>query len=63
MGQPDWATRRLYAPVAAVLLAITAGTAGYVLIEGWPPLDALYMAVTTVAGQSSTMPYSLPPMN
>lgn len=30
------------------LLLILAGTAGYILIEGWPLLDALYMTVITL---------------
>ncbi len=34
--------------VALLFLVLTTGTAGYVLIEGWTPWDALYMTVTTV---------------
>jgi voltage-gated potassium channel len=30
-------------------LVLALGTAGYMLIEGWPPLDALYMTVTTIS--------------
>ncbi len=43
---PWWAGWRL----SAVLLiaAIAGGTAGYVIIEGWPVFDALYMTVTTM---------------
>lgn len=41
-------TRRVaYLALFAVFL-LTAGTAGYVLIEGWPVFDALYMTVITV---------------
>ena len=29
--------------IALVLAAVVAGTLGYVVIEGWAPLDALYM--------------------
>jgi voltage-gated potassium channel len=48
MLRDDWVARRLYAPLAAVLLAILVGTLGYVAIEGWPLLDALYMTVITL---------------
>ena len=39
------------APTAAALLVLllAAGTAGYVLIDGFPPFEALYMTVTTVS--------------
>ncbi len=39
---------------------IGGGTAGYMLIEGWGALDALYMAITTVTtvGYSETHPLS-----
>lgn len=33
----------------AIVLFVVVGTAGYVLIEGWGFLDALYMTVTTIA--------------
>jgi voltage-gated potassium channel len=32
-----------------IILLVTAGTAGYMAIEGWSVLDALFMTVTTVA--------------
>lgn len=32
-----------------VLVVILGGTAGYMLIEGWPFLDAIYMTVLTIA--------------
>ncbi len=34
--------------LAVVVGVVLAGTAGYVVIEGWTPLDALYMTVITV---------------
>jgi voltage-gated potassium channel len=39
---------RLLLPVIVVAVLLVAGTAGYQLIEGWPPLDALYMTVITI---------------
>lgn len=43
-----------------VVLIVTGGTCGYVLIEGWPWFDALYMTVITVAtvGYGETRPLS-----
>jgi voltage-gated potassium channel len=41
--------RQLRGPVVVLMLVLTIGTAGYVGIEGWPVLDALYMTVTTIA--------------
>ena len=32
-----------------IILVILAGTAGFVLIEGWTPLDALYMTTITLS--------------
>lgn len=52
------------ASVGPVLLALTGllalGTAGYVLVEGWPVLDALYMALITITtiGYGETRPLS-----
>jgi voltage-gated potassium channel len=34
--------------VALLLGVCVYGTAGYVLVEGWPPWDAFYMTVTTI---------------
>ncbi|HJW30189.1 MAG TPA: potassium channel family protein, partial [Saprospiraceae bacterium] len=34
--------------VALILLLISAGTLGYVFIEGWDFLDSLYMTITTL---------------
>lgn len=42
------AARRLIVGVAALLAILTVGTAGFMLIEGWSFIDAVYMAVTTV---------------
>ncbi len=42
--------RRRLIYIAAVLLAvIAAGTVGYMIIEGWSFMDALFMAVTTIS--------------
>jgi voltage-gated potassium channel len=35
--------------VLLLLIVIALGTAGYIVIEGWPPWDAFYMTITTVA--------------
>ena len=40
--------RRLLLLVVASLALLLVGTLGYVLIEGWPLLDALYMTVITL---------------
>ncbi|MDZ4177745.1 MAG: potassium channel protein [Coriobacteriia bacterium] len=40
--------RRLYAALSAFAAVLAVGTAGYMLIEGWRFLDALYMTVITV---------------
>ncbi|MHB8092499.1 MAG: potassium channel family protein [Syntrophales bacterium] len=41
-----------------LILTLFAGTAGYILIEGWAPFDALYMTVITLAtvGYGETNP-------
>lgn len=41
--------RRIVVSVSVLLLLIVTGTAGYMLIEGWPLLDSLYMTITTMA--------------
>jgi voltage-gated potassium channel len=41
--------RRIVRVLAVLTGALMAGTAGYVLIEGWRPLDALYMTVITLS--------------
>jgi len=40
---------RLVHIVLLLTFVICGGTAGYVVIEGWTPFDALYMTVTTVS--------------
>lgn len=40
--------RRLGIAVLLLFLLLLFGTAGYIAIEGWPFLDAIYMTVTTV---------------
>jgi voltage-gated potassium channel len=34
--------------LAAFAVAVAVGTAGYMLIEGWSLLDAVYMTITTI---------------
>ncbi|MDQ4070227.1 MAG: potassium channel family protein, partial [Actinomycetota bacterium] len=53
-GQPAW-RRRLRSvvspvrlPVALLAFALAYGTTGYVALEGFSPLNALYMTVTTL---------------
>ncbi len=41
--------RRFQLPALLVVAALAYGTLGYILVEGWPPLDALYMALTTIS--------------
>ena len=41
--------RRLLLLLACVVFLLAAGTLGYMFLEGWPPLDSLYMTVTTVS--------------
>jgi voltage-gated potassium channel len=41
--------RRLLRFVLVLLVITTLGTLGYVVIEGWPAFDALYMTVITLA--------------
>ena len=40
--------RSLGLPAGVLALLLSAGTLGYVLIEGWPAFDALYMTVITL---------------
>lgn len=49
---------RLSAAVAAMLLAVLSGTAGYHLLEGWSVFDSLYMTVITLGtvGYGETHP-------
>lgn len=41
--------RQLIRPTVVILAVMTIGTLGFMLIEGWGFLDALYMSVTTMA--------------
>ena len=41
--------RRLFLPLSLVLLLIAFGTAGYVVLEGWPLADALFMTIITLS--------------
>ena len=45
--------------VLVLLAVVAAGTAGYMLIEGWPFRDALFMAVTTITTVGYTIPHEL----
>lgn len=40
--------RRLFWAFAALVMVTSYGTAGYMLLEGWSPLDALYMTAITI---------------
>ncbi len=46
-GIPD-ARRRVGTGVAILVVILAIGTVGYMVIERWPFLDALYMTVTTI---------------
>lgn len=41
--------RQLRAAFLALCLLVLAGSAGYMAVEGWPFLDALYMTITTIS--------------
>lgn len=41
--------RRLLILGLAIALLLVAGTVGFTVIEGWPPFDSFYMAITTIA--------------
>jgi len=47
--------QQLRGPALVLGLLIVIGTAGYVVIEGWPILDALYMTVTTLATVAASL--------
>jgi voltage-gated potassium channel len=40
--------RRVVFIIGAIVLTLLFGTAGFVVIEGWPPFDAFYMTLTTM---------------
>jgi len=42
-------TRHLIISISISILIIAAGTIGYMMIEGWPFVDALYMTVITIS--------------
>ena len=42
--------RRLVYALSVFLAIVVVGTLGYVVLAGWPPLDALYMTVITMGG-------------
>ncbi len=44
----DRLKRRFLYIALAIVLALGSGTAGFVLIEGYPPFDAFYMTLTTM---------------
>jgi voltage-gated potassium channel len=52
--------RRLLWGVSAVIAILVVGAGGYIVIEGWPFLDALYMTVITVTtvGYAEVRPLS-----
>lgn len=54
-------TRRVVIAAIALAAVLAAGTLGYVAIEGWTPLDALYMTVITVATVGFREVYPLSP--
>ncbi len=39
---------KLAYPIIAIILVITFGVTGYILIEGWGVFDALYMTIITI---------------
>jgi K+ transport systems, NAD-binding component len=41
--------RRFFVPIAAIILILIIGFLGYIIIEGYSPLDSLYMMVITFA--------------
>lgn len=42
--------RRLVYALSVFVAVVAIGTLGYILLGGWPPLDALYMTVITMGG-------------
>jgi voltage-gated potassium channel len=40
--------RRFFYTIAAIALVLAIGTAGFTLIEHWPPFDSFYMTLTTM---------------
>lgn len=54
-------TRRVVIAAVALATVLAVGTLGYVAIEGWRPLDALYMTVIAVATVGFREVYPLSP--
>ena len=40
--------RQLLPPVLMLLVLVCVGTLGYILVEGWPFLDSIYMVIITL---------------
>ncbi len=40
--------RKLFQVLALLAFTVACGTAGYMIVEGWPFIDALYMTITTL---------------
>ena len=59
---PPWWVRGPWLAVILSLVILTAGTLGYITIEGWEPWEAFYMTVTTIAtvGFREIHPLSFP---
>lgn len=41
--------RKIVLSLITLIILVASGCLGYVLIEGWPPFDALYMTIITIA--------------
>lgn len=42
-------TKHIFIAILLAILLVLMGTFGYMMLEGWGPLDALYMTITTLA--------------
>jgi len=49
-AQKDSVSRELLILLTLIVILLSFGTTGYILIEGWSGLDAFYMTVITLAG-------------
>lgn len=54
--------RRLVYALSVFLAVVVIGAAGYMVIGGWPPLDALYMTVITMGGVGYREVHPLTPL-